>query len=544
MTSVAFNLLVGGVGLFLLGMFLMTDGLKMAAGPALGKVLTSSTQTRMRGLFSGLLVTALVQSSSAVTVAAIGFVNAGLLTFNQSLWVLFGANVGTTMTGWLVALLGFTVKIEAAALPMIGVGMALRLSGPELRRGAAGSALAGFGVLFLGIGFLQQAFPGAGSDFDLTLLAGHGALSVVAFVLAGLLLTVLMQSSSVSLAIVLTLAEAGAIPLMAAAAAVIGANVGTTVTALLAVIGATPNAKRAAAAHVLFNVLTALVALLVLPLLLTIVDALRDGIGLASSPAVSLALFHTAFNVLGVALMWPVAGRLARFLEGRFHTRDEEIGKPLYVDRNVASVPSLAVDALRREIDRVGGMAIGGVWARVGSLIGEGGRSDESAGLPSLNRAIAAFVTQVSRGAMAAATAQALAKLLRVQHYYENCGELAAEVVAVRDTVAGLGATPLHAAILSLARVADTLLVQLNPDNEPFAPLGAAQAEDFEDNYQEVKAALLAAGACGEISIDAMEQLLRSFSTLRRIMDQAAKAARLLAQMRNELAEAPAEAAD
>ena len=162
MSGIAFNLLVGGVGLFLLGMFLMTDGLKMAAGPALGRVLTSSTQTRMRGLFSGLLVTALVQSSGAVTVAAIGFVNAGLLTFGQSLWVLFGANVGTTMTGWLVALLGFSFKIEAAALPMIGIGMALRLSGPELRRGAAGNALAGFGVLFLGIGFLQQAFPGHG----------------------------------------------------------------------------------------------------------------------------------------------------------------------------------------------------------------------------------------------------------------------------------------------------------------------------------------------------------------------------------------------
>ena len=543
MSGIAFNLLIGGVGLFLLGMFLMTDGLKMAAGPALGRVLTSSTQTRLRGLFSGLVVTALVQSSSAVTVAAIGFVNAGLLTFSQSLWVLFGANVGTTMTGWLVALLGFSVKIEAAALPMIGIGMALRLSGPDLRRGAAGSALAGFGVLFLGIGFLQQAFPGAQNGFDLTLLVGHGALSIVAFVLAGLLLTLLMQSSSVALAIVLTLAEAGAIPLPAAAAAVIGANVGTTVTALLAAIGATPNAKRAAAAHVLFNVLTGVVALLLLPLLLGAVNVLREGIGLASSPAVSLALFHTVFNVLGVALMWPVADHLARFLEGRFHTRDEEIGKPQYVDRNVASVPALAVDALRREIDRVGGMAVGAVWARLGTLIGEAGRRDESAGLRALNRAIAAFVTQVSRGSMAATTAQLLAKLLRVQRYYEICGELAAEVVAARDAVADLGATPLREVIQDLAGIADTLLVQLNPDNEPFAPLAAAQAEHFEKSYQTVKDALLSGGARGEISIGTMEQLLRSFSTLHRIMDQAAKAARLLAQLRDEPADASAETA-
>ena len=290
-----------------------------------------------------------------------------------------------------------------------------------------------------------------GNSFDLTLLTGHGALSMVAFVLAGLLVTVLMQSSSVSLAIVLTLAEAGAIPLTEAAAAVIGANLGSTVTALIAVIGATPNAKRAAAAHVLFNVLTGGVALLILPLLLSIVNVLRAGIGLESSPAISLALFHTAFNVLGVALMWPFADRLARFLEGRFHSREEEIGQPRYVDRNVASVPSLAVDALRREIDRVGGMAVGGVWARLGTLSVSKGETDESAGLLSLNRAIAEFVTQVSRGSMAAATAQILAKLLRVQHYYENCGELAGEVVAVRDAVADLGATPLHVAILELA---------------------------------------------------------------------------------------------
>lgn len=237
----------------------------MAAGPALNRILTSSTQTRLRGLGSGIVVTALVQSSSAVTVAAIGFVNAGLLTFGQSLWVIFGANVGTTMTGWLVALIGFKIKVEAAALPMIGLGMALRLSGAETRRGASGTALAGFGVLFLGIGFLQQAFSGTDAGIDLVGLSGQGFMSVVYFVLAGILLTVLMQSSSASLAIVLTLAQANVIPLQEAAAAVIGANIGTTVTALLAAIGATPNARRAAGAHVLFNALTGTVALLLLP---------------------------------------------------------------------------------------------------------------------------------------------------------------------------------------------------------------------------------------------------------------------------------------
>jgi len=531
MNDSAPGLLAGGLGLFLLGMMLMTDGLKAAAGPMLGNVLASSTQTRLRGLFSGIAVTALVQSSSAVTVAAIGFVNAGLLTFSQSLWVIFGANVGTTMTGWLVALIGFKIKIEAAALPLIGIGMALRLSGAEKRRGAAGGALAGFGVLFLGIGFLQQAFSGSGQAIDLSTLGGHGLTSVLAFILAGLLLTVLMQSSSASLAIVLTLAETGVVPLQEAAAAVIGANVGTTVTALIAAIGATSNARRAAAAHVLFNALTGIVAVLLLPLLIGAVDRLRDAFSLDSSPAVSLALFHTVFNLLGIVLMWPLATRLAAFLKHRFRTREETIAQPRFIDRNVASVPSLAVDALRRELVRVGGIAVGAIWSRVGLLRGETVRPDESAALPGLHRHIAQFVTQLSRGSMSADTAQTLARLLRVERYYETCGELAPDIATAREAATALGDTPLHRNLNDPAELADALLAQLNPDTEPFAPLSEGQADEFEARYQRLKADILTAGADGEIDIDTMESLSRSFSTLRRVIEQAAKAARLLDQL-------------
>lgn len=529
MSGNAIGLLAGGLGLFLLGMMLMTDGLKAAAGPVLGSVLASSTQTRLRGLLSGIAITALVQSSSAVTVAAIGFVNAGLLTFGQSLWVIFGANVGTTMTGWLVALIGFKIQVEAAALPLIGLGMALRLSGSDTRRGAGGGALAGFGVLFLGIAFLQQAFAGTGPPLDLSALAGHGLVSIVAFVLAGLLLTVLMQSSSASLAIVLTMAESGVLPLPDAAAAVIGANVGTTVTALLAAIGATANARRAAAAHVLFNALTGVVAFVLLPLLIGVVDRLREAFALDSSPAVSLALFHTVFNVLGILLMWPLAARLATGLQRRFRTREEEIAEPRFIDRNVASVPSLAVDALRRELIRVGGIAVGGIWSRIGILKGEPGRPDEAAALPELHRSIGRFVMQLSRGTMSADTAQTLAQLLRVLRYYETCGELAPDIATGHDAIAALGDTPLRRGLLELANFADALLVQLNPATEPFAPLGDAQADEFEQRYQRLKADILTAGACGEIDIDTMESLTRSFSTLRRVIDQSAKAARLLA---------------
>ena len=524
--SDAINLLLGGIGLFLLGMVLMTEGLKVAAGPALSGVLASSTQTPGRGLASGIAITALVQSSSAVTVAAIGFVNAGLLTFSQSLWVIFGANVGTTMTGWLVALIGFKIKVEAMALPLIGIGMALRLSGAESRRGAAGTALAGFGVLFLGIGFLQQAFTG-GEALNLAALSGRGVLSVLAFVLAGLLLTVLMQSSSAALAVVLTLAETGVLPLQEAAAAVIGANVGTTVTALLAAIGATPNARRAAAAHVLFNALTGIAALLLLPLLIGFVDLLRASFELEQSPAVSLALFHTVFNVLGVLLMWPLAARLAAFLLRHFRTREEEIGRPHFLDRNVASVPSLAASALRRELVRFGGIAVAAARTRIARLLGGEPAEDDLAALPALDRGINAFVAGVNRVSMSAATAETMAALLRVQRYYETCGELAGEVAAAQRAVQSLN-EPLHAQALALAESADRLLLQADPATEPFAPLSAGQATTFEADYQQVKAALLSAGAAGELDIDTMESLLRAFSALRRVLDQAAKAARLL----------------
>ena len=527
--GIGIGALFGGLGLFLLGMLLMTDGLKQAAGPALGRVLSSSTQTRLRGLLSGLTVTAVVQSSSAVTVAAIGFVNAGLLTFSQSLWVLFGANVGTTMTGWLVALVGFKIQVEAAALPLVGLGMALRLTGADTRRAAIGTALTGFGVLFVGIGFLQQAFTIDGAALNLSALGG-GPLKLPAYVLAGALLTVLMQSSSASLAVTLTLAHAGSLSFTDSAAMVIGANIGTSVTAVLAAIGATANAKRAASAHVLFNVLTALVALGMLPWLLQGVGLLGDWFDLEDSPATGLALFHTVFNVLGVVLMWPLADTMAARLRGRFRGHDETEGQPRYLDQNVASVPSLAVDALRREIFRLGRKAIARARDGLATLQGLPAPARDG-GYEQLGRAIQGFVAGLSRASMSESTAQALATLLRVQHYYDNCHERGAGIATGRTALASMGDESLRLRILGLAGEADDLLVQLDPAQAPFAPLAPHQSERFEAGYESLKAALLAAGADGRLPIHAMDALLRGFSDLRRSVQQAAKAARLLDQL-------------
>ena len=164
--------LLGGMGLFLMGMWLLSDGLKLAGGSALRTILSRGTSTLLRGMLSGALITSLVQSSSAVTVAAIGFVNAGLIGLRQAVSVIYGSNIGTTMTGWLVAFIGLQFDIKVFALPLIGVGMLLRLSGGGARRMASGMALAGFGLFFVGIDFLRLAFAGLGQSMPMDAMFG------------------------------------------------------------------------------------------------------------------------------------------------------------------------------------------------------------------------------------------------------------------------------------------------------------------------------------------------------------------------------------
>lgn len=243
------GMLAGGLGLFMLAVTMITDGLKSAAGHALRGMLGKWTRSPAHGILTGLTITAIVQSSSAVTVATIGFVNAGLISMHKSLGVIYGSNIGTTMTGWLVAIVGFKINVEAFALPMIGLGMLFRITGGESRRAHFGLALAGFGLFFIGIDVLKDAFDGLAAAIDLAEFTAEGITGVLLFTAIGFLMTVLTQSSSAAIAITLTAATGGVVGLYAAAAMVIGANVGTTTTAAIAVIGATANAKRVAGTY-------------------------------------------------------------------------------------------------------------------------------------------------------------------------------------------------------------------------------------------------------------------------------------------------------
>lgn len=343
--------LIGGIGLFLLGMRLMTDGLRLAAGGALEGILANWTRTPLRGIGAGALITAVVQSSSAVTVATLGFVNARLLSLERAILVTYGSNLGTTMTGWLVALTGLKIDIQAIALPLIGIGMALQLTGPARRRGHSGQALAGFGLFFLGIDALQAGFAGV-PEVRLGALA-PAFIQTLVYVGIGALLTVISQSSSAAIAILISAAMTESLALELAAAGVIGANLGTTSTALLATIGATANARRVALGHVAFNTMTAVAALALLPALLTTIEWLRAWLDIGRGAGTLLALFHTLFNGLGIVLMLPLTTHLVRFLQRCYHSRDEALQMSKYLDHTVLASPRLAADALFSELEDI-----------------------------------------------------------------------------------------------------------------------------------------------------------------------------------------------
>ena len=514
--------LIGGLGLFRLGMTMMTDGLKLAAGPALARILANATRTRWHALGSGMLVTAVVQSSGAVTVAAIGFVNAGLLSLGPALWVLFGANVGTTMTGWIIALVGLKFKIESLALPLIGFGVAMRLTGEGKRRGAMGTTLAGFGLLFLGIAMLQASFTGLAGQ--VTLPQGEGPLAVLAQVAIGAAMTVLMQSSGASMAIALTAAQGGLLTAQGAAAVVIGANVGTTFTALLAAIGATPNARRAAAAHVAFNLIPGTVALALLPWLIGALGSASELLGLAQDPAAKLALFHSIFNILGVLLMWPLASPLTRWLQRRFKQRENDETQVQHLDDNVLPVPALAVEALVREVARVGHIAIRMTRAAL-SGASQADVTRDLAIVTQLDAAIASFVERMNRAAMPQHASERLAQVLRVLRYHETTAEQAQAAAPLTHTGPSQGFTQAtHDAFLTHT---DALLALCDPQaDEPQTATLDAAAQHMEASYEALKASLLAAGAMGGTRLSDMEEALRRYSALRRAAQQATKARR------------------
>ena len=352
---------LGGVGLFLLGMTVMTDGLKALAGSALRTVLGKAAATPLSGAFWGAVVTLLVQSSSAVTMTTIGLVNAGLLTFPQGLGLVFGANVGTTGTGWLVALIGVRVSLSTYALPMIFVGALTKLLAGG-RIAAAGGALAGFALVLYGLTTLQQGMGGLAESLhpsDLPAVLGApgvgwiaGTIGLMILIAVGLAMTAVMQSSTAAIAVTISAFYAGAVNLEQGAALIIGQNIGTATSSALAAIGASVMAKRLALAYVLFKVIAAIIAVAAFPFTM----ALMRRLATSMDGTTMLAAYHTAYNVVGVAVLLPASKWFARVVELMLPSHETALERAL--DPSALASPVIAVEAARRVVaDSVGAIA-------------------------------------------------------------------------------------------------------------------------------------------------------------------------------------------
>lgn len=518
--------LLGGIGLFLLGMSMLTDGLKLAAGDGLRAILRGWTRTPARGLISGALLTGLVQSSSAVTVATIGFVNAGLLTLRHAVWVIFGSNVGTTMTAWLVALIGLKLDIGAFALPIIGVGVIATMIGKKRPRvTGVGQALAGFGLFFLGISILKGGFETLLPWLETLDLSEAGFFAPFAFLLFGIALAALAQSSSAAIAIILTATAGGGLPLELAGAGIIGANIGTTSTAIFASAGATPAAKRVALSHIVFNFYSGIAAFLLLYPLIGASQWLADLIlADAGDEPLTLALFNTLMNVMGVVLVWPFAARLIDWLQGRYKSEDETISRPAHLDPTLAAVPALALRGLVLEIERMMTLAFERAGKRL-SVKASPANGSGDAGILALGQAIRDFIADLSRQSLPSDVVNALPDLIRSIHHVEETVAEGAALSTGDQPPEAMTTGPAWDRLKS--GVLATLVTSSGAPDE-FKTEFDQEMDEVDQAYEAIKKDLLKSAAAGHISVEAMEAALIRARRMRRLAEAALKAERRL----------------
>jgi len=343
------KVIIAGIAIFLVGMHYMENGFKMFSGGALESVLERFTSTTIRAIGTGFLSTAIVQSSSLVSVIVISFLSAELIGLRQAVGVVFGSNIGTTTTAWLVSSFGLKIKIAEYALPMLIFGVVLQFDSAQGRKGL-GSVLIGLGFIFLGIDYMKDGFENLKQQLDLAEYAMQGYAGIFVYILFGAIATVVIQSSSATMAIIITALATAQIDYINALSLAIGANLGTTVTAILGAMASNKSGKRLAAAHFIFNLVTALVAVLMIYQLKDLVDWLGPKLGIGEQDdAMKLALFHTIFNLLGVLIVTPFIGPLVRYLETLFRPGKDGRGRSKYLSSEVVEVPASALVALRKE---------------------------------------------------------------------------------------------------------------------------------------------------------------------------------------------------
>ena len=429
--------IVGSLGVFIYGMKVMSDGIQKSAGGRLQSILQFMTRNRFAALVTGFVITGLVQSSSATTVMVVGFVNAGLLSLSQAIGVIMGANIGTTVTGWIVAILGFKIKIAIIALPVIGIGLPLRLSA-RLGKQDLGEALTGFGLLFLGLDFLKQAVPNIQNNPEIfqfiTNLNNIGPISFLVFVLFGTILTIVIQSSSAAMAITLTMAYSGWIDFPMAAAIVLGENIGTTATAYIVAIGTGVNARRASRAHLLFNVFGVLwMSALFKPFLL-LTDAIIPGPISDGSITAHLAMFHTLFNLTNSFLLIGFVRHIEKLVIRLVKPKkgeDEAEYSLQYISTLIQDTPELNIVNAKLELSRMTEMVesmfddyyvvFNNPEQKMGDVVRAIGNKEEFT--DRMQEDISSFLADCARQSLSSRSTKNINSMIRIAHELENMGD-------------------------------------------------------------------------------------------------------------------------
>ena len=345
-----FKTISAGVAILLFGMILLEEGFRVFTKGPLQNILKKATNKLYKSITAGALVTALIQSSSLVSVITISFISAGLISLSGGIGLIFGANIGTTATAWLVAGFGLKVNISALAMPMLIFGIVFSFQKRSSLKGL-GNVLAGLGFFFLGIHYMKDGFEVFKQYIDLTQYAVPGFKGIVIYTIIGIFITTVLQSSSATLALILTALSAGQIEYENALALAIGANVGTTITAILGSISSNAAGKRLAGAHFVFNVATGIVALALIYPLAKLVNILADSLTIADTDfTLKLALFHTIFNVLGVIIMIPFIKKLEQLLVKYIKVKeDKEIDEPKFLNEAVLKFSGSLMSSLINE---------------------------------------------------------------------------------------------------------------------------------------------------------------------------------------------------
>ena len=337
---------IGGIGFFVLGLNLMADGLKAIAGDSLRNLLNRFTGGTISSIITGTIVTLLVQSSTATSLMTIGFVSAGMLSFIQATGVIFGANLGTTSTGWMVALIGLKFSVSYLALPIVGVGVLLK----QFSRGRLaqlGIVLAGLGSAFVGIQYLQDGMAGLNKLIDLSTFVGDGIADRLILVAIGIIMTIIMQSSSAAVATTLTVLATGALSLEMAMALVIGQNIGTTATVAFASIGSSVTVKRTALSHIFFNIFSATIMFVFLPFIIRGISYFASLLNWGR-PAIIVAIFNTFFSLFGIAILAPFIKQFTKGISILLPEKKSTI--TMHLDSSVITIPAIATETAMRAL--------------------------------------------------------------------------------------------------------------------------------------------------------------------------------------------------